>query len=140
MALVPYRGIGGGGSGHHHGGGSSGCLYTVLELVVVALVIGALVQGGALENLARGMLTMSNHVVTAVRLVVGGLAVMAMMVGGVLAISPAHRRFGYEVALGGLVAIALAAIGPTIVGDVEHALPQTTIPQAAVVHGEPARL
>jgi hypothetical protein len=136
MALVP-RG-GGGVVRASGGGGGNGCLHQLIEGVIVVVVVGTLIQGGALENLAHGVLSLSDHVVTAVRLVVGGLAVMAMMAGGILAISPFHRRLGYEVALGGLIAIALAAIGPTIVADVEKALPQAPIPQSAVIFDEAA--
>jgi hypothetical protein len=139
MALVPFRGGGGGGGLRGGGGGSNGCLHTLIEGVIVVVVLGTLIQGGALENLAHGLLSLANHVVVSVRLVVGGLAVMAMMAGGILAISPFHRRLGYEVALGGLIAIALAAVGPTVVADVQKALPQAPIPQSAVVGEEVAR-
>ncbi len=141
MALIPYAGGGGSGGSRGGGGGAgAGCLHWLLELVIVAVVLGALIQGGALENLAHGVVALSQHVVTAVRIAVGAAAVIAMMAGGIIAISPAHRRFGYEVALGGLVAIVLAAVGPTIVGDVEHALPQTSIPSSAAPGVEEARL
>jgi hypothetical protein len=143
MALIPYSGGGGGGL-RGGGGGSSGCLHTLLEVVIVAVVVGALIQGGALENLARGLVSMSDHVVNAARIVVGGLAVMAMVGGGIMAISPFHRRLGYEVALGGLVAVVLAAFGPTIVHDVQNALPaQLAVPASASIMSsgeEPSRL
>ena len=133
MALVPRIGGGGGIGGGPAGGGGSGCLHQLVEIVVVVVVVGTLIQGGALENLARGLVSMSSHFVDAVRIAVGGIAVMAVVGGGVLAISPFHRRLGYEFAVGGLIGIVLAAFGPTIVHDVENAIPAQSASASAVV-------
>jgi hypothetical protein len=133
MALVPYvpRGGGRGGGGGGGGGLGHGCLPHLIEIVVVLMVVGGLIDGGALEALARHALTWVDHVVTAGRILAAGVAVVAMMVGGFIAVSPTHRRFGYDMALGGLLVLVLTAFGPTIVRDVQNALPATTVSTTA---------
>ncbi len=86
-------------------------LVVIVVLVIVALGI---LNSGALDNSMAVLTTAANHLTTSLRSLLLALSVPALLLGGVIAISPRHRQLGTEVAIGGVIALVIATAGPVI--------------------------
>ncbi len=86
-------------------------LVIIVVLVIVALGV---LNSGALDNSMGILTTAANHLTTSLRSLLLALAVPALLLGGVIAISPRHRQLGTELAVGGVIGLAIATAGPVI--------------------------
>ena len=84
---------------------------TVIILVLVAVGLGLLNSGGV-DNLVSTISSSADRLTGSLRTLLLALSLPALLVGGIIAISPRHRQFGAELAIGGLIGLAVATLGP----------------------------
>jgi hypothetical protein len=94
-------------------------LIVIVVLVIIAL--GAL-NSGALDNATTILTTAATHLTTGLRSLLLALSVPALLLGGVIALSPKHRQLGTEMAVGGIIALAIATVGPTLLHWMSNAM------------------
>jgi hypothetical protein len=87
-------------------------LYRVVIVVVVVVVGLGLLSSGGLDTLASTISLAMDRLTTSLRTMLLALSVPALLLGGAIAISPKHRQFGTELAVGGLIGITVATVGP----------------------------
>ncbi len=89
---------------------------SLLHKSVVALVVSAvglgLLNSGAIEGLVSNATAALAHLTDSLRALLLALSLPALLVGGVVAISPRHRQLGTELAIGGLIGLVVATLGP----------------------------
>jgi uncharacterized BrkB/YihY/UPF0761 family membrane protein len=86
-----------------------------LVIIVVLVIIGlGVLNSGALDTASGTLTTAATHLTTGLRSLLLALSVPALLLGGVIALSPRHRQLGTEVAVGGVIALVIATAGPVI--------------------------
>lgn len=86
-----------------------------LVIIVVLVVIGlGVLNSGALDNGMGILTTAANHLTNSLRSLLLALSIPALLLGGLIAISPKHRQLGTDMAIGGVIGLAIATAGPTI--------------------------
>jgi hypothetical protein len=86
-------------------------LVIIVVLVIVALGV---LNSGALDNASTTLTTAATHLSTGLRSLLLALSLPALLLGGIIALSPKHRTLGTEMAVGGVVALIIATAGPVI--------------------------
>jgi hypothetical protein len=83
----------------------------IIGLVLITLAV-ALVNSGNIDGLMTTLVSATNRLVGSLRTLLVALALPALLVGGIVMISPKHRQVGAELAVGGLICLAVASLGP----------------------------
>jgi len=86
-----------------------------LIVIIVLVILGlSVLNSGALDNGMGVLTTAGNHLTTSLRSLLLTLSIPALLLGGVIALSPKHRQLGTEMAVGGIIALAIATVGPVL--------------------------
>lgn len=87
-------------------------LYRIVVIVVIIVLVLGLLQSGTLDVTVGNLSTVLTRLTTPLRTLLLAVSIPALLIGGLVAISPGHRKLGGDLALGGLIALVLATAGP----------------------------
>ena len=93
----------------------------IIGLVLLTVAVG-LLNSGSVDNLMSTVVTAANRLAGSLRTLLITLALPALLVGGIVMISPKHRQLGAELAVGGLIGLAVASLGPVLLRWLDGAL------------------
>jgi len=86
---------------------------TIVIIVVVLLALGVL-NSGALDSVSTILIRAATRLNTELRSLLITLAIPAVLLGALIAISPKHRKLGTDLAVGGVIGLVIATIGPSL--------------------------
>ncbi len=81
-------------------------------LILLALVLGANLMTGGAAGVVLAIVTVAAGLSLNLQSVMLAVAVPALLIGGLIWLSPWHRELGVRVAAGALVVVMVAVLGP----------------------------